>query len=324
MIVAAHADHPTKPVLASVLGVGDRGLRDGRATRARRSRFPRRPRRRLRRVAEHALWKRRPEGIVPDVSALGIDIGRATRSSLMHSTCGPPAPCCRGRCGHRAARHLRHLRRPGPCRGHDRRGCRRRGERARVSDRTQSHGHAAARTARKQRVSRSTSTPTAVRGAYGRMSRSLGVGMSEALVQKMIDPGLETAVGIRHDATFGPVVTFGLGGAFAEAIDDIATRVTPLTDRDAADLVRSARAWSVLADSSYALSRARGPAAPCRPAGRPDARGRRARDEPGAHLDRIGDSRRPHDRVAHARSDLGDPVRRMLRVPGEAPAPVRR
>ena len=55
----------------------------------------------------------------------------------------------------------------------------------------------------------------AVRGAYGRMSRSLGVGMSEALVQKMIDPGLETAVGIRHDATFGPVVTFGLGGAFA-------------------------------------------------------------------------------------------------------------
>ena len=65
----------------------------------------------------------------------------------------------------------------------------------------------------------------AVRGAYGRMSRSLGVGMSEALVQTMIDPGLETAVGIRHDATFGPVVTFGLGGAFAEAIADIATRV---------------------------------------------------------------------------------------------------
>ena len=60
-------------------------------------------------------------------------------------------------------------------------------------------------------------------------------------------------MGIRHDATFGPVVTFGLGGAFAEAIDDVATRVTPLTDRDAADLVRSARAWSVLADSIYAL-----------------------------------------------------------------------
>jgi hypothetical protein len=29
-------------------------------------------------------------------------------------------------------------------------------------------------------------------------------------------------------------------------------------------------------------------------------------------------------RVAHARSDLGDPARRMLRVPGEAPAPVPR
>jgi hypothetical protein len=50
------------------------------------------------------------------------------------------------------------------------------------------------------------------------------------------------------------VVTFGLGGAFARAIADTATRVTPLTDRDAVDLVRSARAWSVLADSDYAIA----------------------------------------------------------------------
>ncbi len=94
----------------------------------------------------------------------------------------------------------------------------------------------------------------AVRGAYERMSQSLGLGMSESLVQVMTAPGLETAVGIHHDATFGPVVTFGLGGAFAAAIADKATRVTPLTDRDAVDLVRSARAWSVLADSDYAIA----------------------------------------------------------------------
>ena len=93
----------------------------------------------------------------------------------------------------------------------------------------------------------------AVRGAYERMSAALGSGMSEALVQSMTEPGLETAVGIHHDATFGPVVTFGLGGAFAKAIADTATRVTPLTDRDAGDLVRAARAWSVLEDSDYAI-----------------------------------------------------------------------
>jgi hypothetical protein len=85
------------------------------------------------------------------------------------------------------------------------------------------------------------------------MQRALGVGMAEALVQTMIEPGLETAVGIRHDPTFGPVVTFGLGGAFARAIADSATRVTPLTDRDAHDLVRAARAWSVLAEGDYAI-----------------------------------------------------------------------
>ena len=93
----------------------------------------------------------------------------------------------------------------------------------------------------------------AVRAAYGRMQQSLGVGMAEALVQIMIEPGLETAVGIRHDTTFGPVVTFGLGGAFARAIADRATRVTPLTDCDAHDLVRAARAWSVLAEGDYAI-----------------------------------------------------------------------
>jgi hypothetical protein len=70
----------------------------------------------------------------------------------------------------------------------------------------------------------------------------------------MIEPGLETAVGIHLDATFGPVVTFGLGGAFAKAIADTATRATPLTDRDAGELVRAARAWTVLADSDYAIA----------------------------------------------------------------------
>ena len=59
------------------------------------------------------------------------------------------------------------------------------------------------------------------------MTQTLGPGMSEALVQSMTAPGLETAVGIHHDSTFGPVVTFGLGGAFAAAIADTATRVDP-------------------------------------------------------------------------------------------------
>ena len=101
------------------------------------------------------------------------------------------------------------------------------------------------------------------------MSQSLGLGMSESLVQVMTAPGLETAVGIHHDSTFGPVVTFGLGGAFAAAIADTATRVTPLTDRDAVDLVRiGARAWSVLAGQRLHDRRGGGSAAPRRTAGR--------------------------------------------------------
>ena len=85
VIVAANADNPTKPVVASVLGVGDRGLRDNRGHGVPSFAFPETAAATLARVTEHARWKRRPEGIVPDVSGLGIDIDRATSSSLTHS-----------------------------------------------------------------------------------------------------------------------------------------------------------------------------------------------------------------------------------------------
>ena len=76
VIIAANADHPTKPVVASVLGVGDRGFRDDRGHSVPSSRFPR-PRPRPLAVSPARGWKRRPEGIVPDVDGLGIDLGRA-------------------------------------------------------------------------------------------------------------------------------------------------------------------------------------------------------------------------------------------------------
>ena len=45
---------------------------------------------------------------------------------------------------------------------------------------------------------------------------------------------------------FGPVVAFGLGGAFADAIADRPARSLPLTDLDAAELVSSSRAAEAL------------------------------------------------------------------------------
>ena len=86
-----------------------------------------------------------------------------------------------------------------------------------------------------------------LRGAYERMTAALGPAMAEAVVQRMVPGGVETCVAVEAHPAFGPVVSFGLGGAFADMIADRPARSLPLTDLDAAELVSSSRAAEALA-----------------------------------------------------------------------------
>jgi acetyl coenzyme A synthetase (ADP forming)-like protein len=56
----------------------------------------------------------------------------------------------------------------------------------------------------------------------------------------------ELLVGVVHDATFGPVVACGAGGTSAELLGDVGVRLAPLTDRDAAQLLRSLKTSALL------------------------------------------------------------------------------
>jgi acyl-CoA synthetase (NDP forming) len=56
-------------------------------------------------------------------------------------------------------------------------------------------------------------------------------------VQPMAAPGLELVLGANRDPQFGPVVLFGLGGVFVEVLHDVALRVAPLRERDAAAML---------------------------------------------------------------------------------------
>jgi acyl-CoA synthetase (NDP forming) len=58
--------------------------------------------------------------------------------------------------------------------------------------------------------------------------------------------GVETTVGARQDAAFGPLVVFGLGGVTVEVLDDHLTRMAPLTDLDAMDMVTGLRGSRLL------------------------------------------------------------------------------
>lgn len=84
----------------------------------------------------------------------------------------------------------------------------------------------------------------AVAAAYDDMAARLaaaGQPMTGAFVQAMAAPGVETIAGLVRDPVFGPLVMFGLGGVAAELVGDTALKVAPLTDQDAADLVRGLR-----------------------------------------------------------------------------------
>jgi acetyltransferase len=68
-------------------------------------------------------------------------------------------------------------------------------------------------------------------------TRAPGATVHGMLVQKMIFGGQEMIVGGRRDASFGPVVLFGLGGIYVEALDDVSLRVAPLTRFDAEEMI---------------------------------------------------------------------------------------
>ena len=58
--------------------------------------------------------------------------------------------------------------------------------------------------------------------------------------------GVEVLAGITHDPIFGPLVAFGSGGHLTDLLDDVVFRVLPLTDRDAAEMIQSTRAYRLL------------------------------------------------------------------------------
>lgn len=82
--------------------------------------------------------------------------------------------------------------------------------------------------------------------AWEDLHTRLGATMSGAIVQKMVSGGAEAMVGVTDDPTFGHVIAYGAGGTMVELLGDVAFRLHPLTDTDAADLMTEVRFSKVL------------------------------------------------------------------------------
>jgi acetate---CoA ligase (ADP-forming) len=62
----------------------------------------------------------------------------------------------------------------------------------------------------------------------------------------MVGDGTEMLVGSVSDPVFGQVLAVGAGGVTVELTRDVATRVVPLTDADAAEMVRELATFPLL------------------------------------------------------------------------------
>ena len=90
-----------------------------------------------------------------------------------------------------------------------------------------------------------------VREAYTQMIESVRGRLGEVeiwgvLIQKMLTPGKEVILGMTRDARFGPLVMFGLGGIYTEALRDVAFRLAPIRERSADKMIKSIRSHRLL------------------------------------------------------------------------------
>ncbi|SHG39569.1 Acyl-CoA synthetase (NDP forming) [Geodermatophilus nigrescens] len=192
----------------------------------------------LARVAEYARWRRRPVGTVPDLPEVDVDRARSVvRGALAESPGGRPLT---------DDEVLALLAAYGvPLLG------------TRTAT-TADEAAAAADAIGYPVVLKSTAPWLRHRTDLGGVRLDLGDAAAvraafdaipagdPVIVQEMAAPGVATVVEIVDDPSFGALVSFGLGGVATELLGDRAYRTLPLTDLDAAELVRAPRAWPLL------------------------------------------------------------------------------
>lgn len=94
-------------------------------------------------------------------------------------------------------------------------------------------------------------TEEEVRAAFARL-QGLGttndaeIRFEGVTVEPLVRGGRETIIGMSLDPVFGPVLMFGLGGIYVEVLHDVVFRVQPVSDIDAAEMVRALRGVAVL------------------------------------------------------------------------------
>lgn len=94
------------------------------------------------------------------------------------------------------------------------------------------------------------SDATAVRAAWDAMQQRLAsqdIALNRGLIEQMVtQTGTECVIGLHDDPSFGPVLSFGLGGIFVEAIGDVTYRSVPIDAAEAGRMIEDIRGRALL------------------------------------------------------------------------------
>lgn len=67
----------------------------------------------------------------------------------------------------------------------------------------------------------------------------------EILIQKQVN-GIELICGMKKDASFGPVLVFGLGGIFVEVLKGLSFQIAPISRKEAVEMIRRVKGFKLL------------------------------------------------------------------------------
>lgn len=91
----------------------------------------------------------------------------------------------------------------------------------------------------------------AVRAAHARILANVARHAPSAridgvLVAPLLRGGTEMIAGVSQDPVFGPIVMVGMGGIFAEVLNDVAVQAAPVTEDEALAMIRSLKMFPIL------------------------------------------------------------------------------
>jgi len=75
---------------------------------------------------------------------------------------------------------------------------------------------------------------------------SVGQTPTGFIVQRMAEKGVEMILGVVHDPQFGPVIACGAGGIQVELMRDVSVRLTPISQPEAAEMIRALKTYPLL------------------------------------------------------------------------------